>query len=54
MTGEVKALQKKMEGIMHTREGLIIALAEAQRKREFYVIVKVLRAPLGRQTLAGP
>ena len=32
--GEVKALHNKMEGIMHTREGLIVALAEAQRKRE--------------------
>ena len=29
----------KMEGIMRTREGLIDALAEAQRKRE-QVIVK--------------
>ena len=28
-------LHNKMEGIMHTREGLIIALAEAQRKREY-------------------
>ena len=28
------ALYDKMEGIMRTREGLIDALAEAQRKRE--------------------
>ena len=28
-------LYDKMEGIMHPREGLIIALAEAQRKREY-------------------
>ena len=31
---ERSRLYDKMEGIMHTREGLIIALAEAQRKRE--------------------
>ena len=36
---ERSRLYDKMEGIMRTREGLIDALAEAQRKRE-QVIVK--------------
>ena len=36
MTGEVKP-HNKMEGIMHTREGLIIALAEAQRKANIVI-----------------
>ena len=34
--GEVKALHNKMEGIMHTCEGLIVALAEAQLGKHEY------------------
>ena len=33
---EVMALHNKMEGIMHTREGLIVALAEAQLGKHEY------------------
>ena len=32
----LKALHNKMEGIMHTREGLIVALAEAQLGKHEY------------------